>query len=309
MIREFLSVVSIGLIAISLVSGCRTRQHSGAVQPIAKVASQSGIAEKSPKVPPMFESFFDSLKRSFTVEELRATADQFFKVHPSFDGAVPRDQWSEIIKLPKEGLDPLPASVTANVISNGVGTITIDYGDKAWNVMAVLIGPADTAETPDPWSGVPPSEFYRRVKWGPGIYVFYAVLPPATPSYLAQQSQRNLAHRQDFLEHVKKSFTAQELREAADQFFQAHPDFEGFVEGKDWPEVFKLKKEAIGRPTFVSVAKDSEGRRGMMVEFAGSFWLEGILIEPPDKAEMQSHLDSRTKFLKWEQGIYVYYSP
>ena len=180
----------------------------------------------------------------------------------------------------------------------------ISYSGDSW-MGGLNIGSVDEGEMRVDMPGL--ESHYS--KWGEGVYVFFMSNETAGQGGHSDKRDPELGDLRTFLEVVKKAYTPQELREAADGYFQAHPDFNGFVTGKDWPEVFKLKKEMIGRPTFVSVAEDSVGRRGMMVEFAGGFWLEGILIEPSDKVEMQNHLGSRTKFLKWEQGIYVYYSP
>jgi len=95
------------------------------------------------------------------------------------------------------------------------------------------------------------------------------------------------------------------LRQAADRFLAANPDFHGFLEGDQWPEIFKIRREKLHSPTFIRVANSDE-RKVMMVEYKGSFWFQGIYIGPTNEREIRNDPDSRSKYLKWEQGIYVY---
>ena len=104
---------------------------------------------------------------------------------------------------------------------------------------------------------------------------------------------------------MKESFKPQELREAADRFFEANPDFHGFLEGDQWPEIFKIRREKLLFPTFIRVT-NSDGRKIMMAEYKGSVWFQGIYIGPKDEPEWKKDPDSRGKYLNWEQGIYVY---
>src|SRR5437762_339994 len=93
--------------------------------------------------------------------------------------------------------------------------------------------------------------------------------------------------------------------EAADRFFEANPDFHGFLEGDQWPAIFKEHREKLHSPIFIRVT-NSDGKMVMMVEYKGSFWFQGIYIGPKDEPEIKNYPDSRSKYLNWEQGIYVY---
>jgi len=188
--------------------------------------------------------------------------------------------------------------------------MTIEYGDEAGDMWGIYIVPKATGEVRDPinifWQGPTPKTF-KWEKWGQGIYVYYHPLLAVSRGSRAEGAREVSGFLHRFLDDAKKSFTAEELRDAADQFFQAHPDFDGVVPPDQWPSIFKHRIKAIGRPGFVMVSADRNGKKSMTIEYAGSFFQVGVYIMPKDDAEIQS--DLRTKYLKWEQGIYVYYSP
>jgi hypothetical protein len=109
-----------------------------------------------------------------------------------------------------------------------------------------------------------------------------------------------------FLEDVKKSYSPTELRAAADQLLRDSPDAETFIPGKLWPPLLRRPKGKLSRPSHVMVLRPG---RTVMIEYAGSFFLLGIYIQQPDAGELAESPNSKTKFLRWEDGIYVYYCP
>lgn len=292
---------AVGLIAI-LLSGCGLRHRSNPRQPPATAISK-GVHLEEPGIPPTFEGFLDVVKKTFTAQELKEAADQFFHEHPGFKGDVPRDQWPKVVELRTRTIN-VPLSVFAHNRPGGMTKIEIRFKGSSW-LGAILIGRADEDEP----SSIRPTSTSRILKWAECVYLCYLSFDATSQGDSTDRAQQAPAHLQDFFAIVKESFTVEELRQAADQFFEAHPDFNDFVEGRQWPAIFKLKRGAIGRPTFVNVVNDSDGRQSMMVEFAGGFWLAGILIRPADAVEMRTDPGARTKYIKWEQGIYVYYCP
>jgi len=188
----------VGLISIAVLSGCISRQPPNPKQSPATVTQQGEHTEESPKVPPTFEGFFDALKKSFAVEELRAAADRFFQAHPTIDRAVTRDQWPEIFRLAREGLNQ-PARVDANVPYPGMWTLSVEYGGSSANKRGIFIVPTAEAEVTNLWSWMP-SEFFKWAKWGQGVYVYYISAPPFDPVRRWQKISSDL---ESFLELAK----------------------------------------------------------------------------------------------------------
>jgi len=288
------------LIPILVLSGCLAGPPPNPRQPAATVTHQDERAEESPKVPPTFESFFDTLKRSFTAEEVRVAADRFFQAHPTINQEVSPEEWPEIFRLAREGRNP-PSRVDANVPYPGMWTLSVAYGGISANMRGIFVVPVTEAEVTNLWPWIP-SEFFKWARWGQGVYVYSVSAPPFDP---AQRRQKISADLESFLALVKASFKTQELREAADGFFAANPDFDGFLKGDQWPEMFKVRRDNLHFPTFIRVT-NSNGRKEMMVEYKGSFWFQGICIRPTGESEVRNDPDSRSKYLKWEQGISVY---
>src|SRR6266511_3667334 len=114
------------LTAVSVFSGCSACQRSATGQPSAIAASPDNRGEASRSVPPTFQSFYDSLKKSYEVEELREAANRFAISHANHDGSVPREQWPEIFRVRKEGVNE-PTHVYASVGARGLWTMTIEY--------------------------------------------------------------------------------------------------------------------------------------------------------------------------------------
>ena len=288
---------AVGLIAICMLSGCGLHQGSIPGQSRATATSEGLV------IPPTFDSFLDFVKKTFTAQELKEAADQFFQTHPGFKGDVPKGQWPEVVEIRTRTIN-MPLHVFAHNRPEGMTKMEIQFTGSSW-LGAILIGRVDEGEP----TSIRPTSTIQILKWEEGIYLSYFSFDATSQDDPTERARRLSARLEDFLETVKKSFTAKELRQAADQFFQVHPDFDDFVEGRQWPPIFKLKRGSLPRPTFVQVSKDSDGRQCMMVEFAGSFWLQGIWIGPADAVDLQTHPRARTKHLKWEQGIYVYYCP
>src|SRR5689334_1714491 len=238
--------IAAGLWVIFMLSGCSVCERQSAPRPSVMPVSQDSNDTKTGKTSANFERFLDDLKKSFTPQQLRAVADRFFQAHPGFIGFIDRKQWTEVFKFSTAETN-LPSFVLVSNPLEGKKTMMISYSGDSW-MGGLNIGSVDEGEMRVDMLGL--ESHYS--KWGEGVYVFFMSNETAGQGGHSDKRDPELGDLRTFLEVVKKAYTPQELREAADGYFQAHPDFNGFVAGKDWPEVFKLKKEMIGRPTFVS---------------------------------------------------------
>lgn len=140
------------------------------------------------------------------------------------------------------------------------------------------------SNSPQPSVGIP-SQFSRSER-----------TPTTSPALLS------------FFDDVKESYSASELRETADHFLEAHPDIEGFVPTNLWPATLKAPKGKLNQPTFIFVSRLSNGKQGMMIEFAGSPWMRGIYVLSQSKPELQRDPRGRVEYLKWDEGVYVYFT-
>ena len=109
-----------------------------------------------------------------------------------------------------------------------------------------------------------------------------------------------------FFDDVKKSYSAKELRNAADEFFNTNPDCEGFVSTNLWPAMFSRPTELLDRPTYIFASRLQNGTQSIMIEYGGSQWLRGIYIRSSGELEIPRDPRARIERLKWDQGIYVY---
>jgi hypothetical protein len=165
----FRPLIGVGVIAISALWGCCTRQQSTSAQASLVSPSIADGNEETRKISPELQSFFVDAKKSYLAKDLRKAADEFLKAYPNFDGYVPTNLWPAILKGPRGAVNQ-PIYIFASSFPDGGRGMMIEYAGTR-SLLGIYVMSTGRKEIQRDARAIT-----EVLKWDEGIYVYLTVL-------------------------------------------------------------------------------------------------------------------------------------
>lgn len=244
--------------------------------------------------------FTSRMRRAFASCDLRKVLERFCQEHPGVNGVLQPELWPAVIT---ESTNILGASLHVVVMAEPKARgLILEYRARTWWAQVYVTAGWSLANT----------TIGRRLQgldWSPSVWFQFESVDPNSDGQSTRRVEETDRSAQRFLDIVRGSFTATELRDTADTFFSAHPNKVGYVDVGDWPVLFTRPLRGLSKPPTWIVVEGDAKRRWLVIEYAGSFFYRGIIIASGPTVWPTDNGRLPRGWVEWEKGIYTYYSP